>query len=220
MTRVLLADDQAEVREGMRALLEPWPDLEVVGEACDGAAAVALARRRRSDVVVMDIRMPVMDGLAATRALTAVGEAKIDVLVVTTFDLDEYVFEALQSGAAGFLPKHTLPETLVPGVRAVAAGHGLVAAEVTRRLISEYAAVAPPVQPDDTIATLTARELEVLQLVVRGLTNAEIAAMLVVEENTVKSHVTAILSKLGLRSRVQAVIFAYEQGLARVGRGR
>jgi len=221
MTRVLLADDQAEVREGMLGLLEPCDDIEVVGEATDGASAVALARRRSADLVVMDIRMPGTGGLAATRELTANGtQPPIDVLVVTTFDLDEYVFDSLQSGAAGFLLKETLPETLVPAIRAVASGHGLITSVVTRRLISEYVTLAPPVHPDDAIKTLTSREREVLLLVARGLSNAQIAETLVIEENTVKSHVTAILAKLELRSRVQAVIFAYEQGLVRAGRSR
>jgi DNA-binding NarL/FixJ family response regulator len=216
--RVLLADDQAVVRRGLRTILEAEPDLEVVGEAADGAEAVALAHRRAADVVLMDVRMPRMDGLAATRLLAhpAAG-APIDVLVVTTFDHDEVVFAALRAGAAGFLLKSAEPEALVEAVRTVARGQGLVSPEVTRRLIDEFAASAPRSSGDTRIDDLTPREREVLMLIARGLSNAELAGALVLEASTVKKHVANVLSKLDLRSRAQAVVFAYEHGLARPG---
>jgi DNA-binding NarL/FixJ family response regulator len=217
--KVLLADDQPEVRSGMRAMLGREPDLEVVGEAEDGQAAVTLARRRGAELVVMDVRMPRMDGLAATRRLAGPGvEDPLAVIVATTYDLDEYVFEALQAGASGFLLKESVPEELVPAIRAVASGHALIGASVTRRLIAEYASLAPPARGDPRLAELTARENQILLLVARGLSNAEIAGTLAIEESTVKSHVSSLLEKLGLRNRVQAVIYAFEQGLVRVGR--
>jgi DNA-binding NarL/FixJ family response regulator len=217
--RLLLADDQAAVRSAMRAAIEREADLEVVGEAADGRAAVDLARRRLAELVVMDVRMPRMDGLEATRLLAGPGAADpIRVIVVTTYDLDEYVFAALQAGASGFLLKESVPEQLMPAIRAVGSGGALIGAEVTNRLIAEYASLAPPVQPDPGIGELSPRERQVIELVARGLTNAEIAAALAIEETTVKSHVSSLLEKLGLRSRVQAVIFSYEQGLVRVGR--
>ena len=217
--RVLLADDQALVRRGLRTILEAEPDIEVVGEAADGVEAVALARRRAADVVLMDIRMPRMDGLAATRLLAhpATG-APIDVLVVTTFDLDEVVFAALRAGAAGFLLKSAEPDALIEAVRTVARGQGLISPEVTRRLISEFAASAPQPHVDDRIDALTPREREVLMLMARGLSNADVGRELVLEPSTVKKHVANVLSKLDLRSRAQAVVFAYEHGLARPGR--
>jgi DNA-binding NarL/FixJ family response regulator len=216
--RVLVADDETIVRHGLRAILQGEPDIEVVGEATDGMEAVALARRRCADVVLMDVRMPRMDGLAATRLLAnpASGEP-IDVLVVTTFDLDDVVFAALRAGAAGFLLKSAEPEELVDAVRTVARGHGLIAPEVTRRLIGEFAASAPPHGGDSRVASLTPREHEVLLLVARGLSNAGLARELVLEESTVKKHVANVLSKLGLSSRAQAVVFAYEHGLVRPG---
>jgi DNA-binding NarL/FixJ family response regulator len=216
--RVLLADDQAVVRRGLRTILDPEPDLEVVGEAADGVEAVALARRRAADVVLMDVRMPRMDGLAATRLLAhpASGEP-IDVLVLTTFDLDEVVFGALRAGAAGFLLKSAEPEALVDAVRTVARGHGLIAPDVTRRLIGEFASTAPPPRADARIEALTPREREVLLLMARGLSNADLARELVLESSTVKKHVANVLSKLDLGSRAQAVVFAYEHGLARPG---
>jgi DNA-binding NarL/FixJ family response regulator len=216
--RVLLADDQAVVRRGLRTILEPEPDLEVVGEAADGVEAVALARRRAADVVLMDVRMPRMDGLAATRLLAhpASGES-IDVLVLTTFDLDEVVFGALRAGAAGFLLKSAEPEALVEAVRTVARGHGLIAPDVTRRLIGEFASAAPAPRADARIEALTPREREVLLLMARGLSNADVARELVLESSTVKKHVANVLSKLDLGSRAQAVVFAYEHGLARPG---
>lgn len=219
--KVLLVDDQAAVRSGMRAMLNREPGIEVVGEAADGREAVALARRRGADVVVMDVRMPRMDGLEATRLLAGPGvEDPIAVIVATTYDLDEYVFEALQSGASGFLLKESVPEELVPALRAVESGQGLIGVAVTRRLISEYASLAPPVRGDPRLDDLTAREREILLLVAQGMSNGEIAASLVIEESTVKSHVSALLEKLDLRSRVQVVIYAFEQGLVRAGRER
>ncbi len=216
--RVLLADDQAVVRRGLRTILEAEPDMEVVGEAADGVEAVALAHRRAADIVLMDIRMPRMDGLAATRLLAhpATGPP-IDVLVVTTFDLDEVVFDALRAGAAGFLLKSAEPEALVEAVRTVARGQGLISPEVTRRLITEFAASAPQPRADPRIDALTPREREVLMLMARGLSNADVARELVLEASTVKKHVANVLSKLDLRSRAQAVVFAYEHGLARPG---
>jgi DNA-binding NarL/FixJ family response regulator len=217
--RVLLADDQAVVRRGLRTILEAEPDMEIVGEAADGVEAVALAHRRAADIVLMDVRMPRMDGLAATRLLAhpATG-APIDVLVVTTFDLDEVVFAALRAGAAGFLLKSAEPEALVEAVRTVARGQGLISPDVTRRLISEFAASAPQPHIDERVDTLTPREREVLMLMARGLSNADVARELVLEASTVKKHVANVLSNLDLSSRAQAVVFAYEHGLARPGR--
>jgi DNA-binding NarL/FixJ family response regulator len=216
--RVLLADDQAVVRRGLRTILEAEPDIEIVGEAADGVEAVALAHRRGADIVLMDIRMPRMDGLAATRLLAhpATGEP-IDVLVVTTFDLDEVVFAALRAGAAGFLLKSTEPDALIAAVRTVARGQGLISPEVTRRLITEFAASAPQPHADPRIDALTPREREVLMLMARGLSNADLGRELVLEPSTVKKHVANVLSKLDIRSRAQAVVFAYEHGLARPG---
>ena len=216
--RVLLADDQAVVRRGLRTILEAEPDIEIVGEAADGVEAVALAHRRAADIVLMDIRMPRMDGLAATRLLAhpATGQP-IDVLVVTTFDLDEVVFAALRAGAAGFLLKSTEPDALIAAVRTVARGQGLISPEVTRRLITEFAASAPQPHTDPRIDALTPREREVLMLMARGLSNADLGRELVLEPSTVKKHVANVLSKLDIRSRAQAVVFAYEHGLARPG---
>jgi DNA-binding NarL/FixJ family response regulator len=212
--RILIADDQAVVRSGFRAILEDEPDFEVVGDAADGQAAVELARRRSPDVVLMDIRMPGLDGLEATRRLAGPGvQDPIDVLVVTTFDIDEYVFGALRAGAAGFLLKDASPETLVEAIRAVARGQGLIAPEVTRRLIAHFASSAPDPARRHELERLSEREREVLHEMARGRSNAEIAHRLFIEEATVKSHVSSVLLKLGVRSRVQAVIFAYETGL-------
>ncbi len=217
--RVLLADDQAVVRRGLRTILGAEPDIEIAGEAADGVEAVALARRRAVDVVLMDVRMPRMDGLAATRLLAHPASGPpIDVLVVTTFDLDEVVFAALRAGAAGFLLKSAEPEVLIDAVRTVARGQGLIAPEVTRRLIGEFAASAPQPDADPRVEELTPREREVLMLMARGLSNADVARELVLEASTVKKHVANVLSKLDLRSRAQAVVFAYEHGLARPGR--
>jgi DNA-binding NarL/FixJ family response regulator len=212
--RILVADDQAVVRSGLRAILEDEADFELVGEAADGQLAVELARTRRADVVIMDIRMPRLDGLAATRQLAGPGVAhRVEVIVVTTFDLDEYVFGALQAGASGFLLKDASPETLISAIRAVTRGHGLVAPEVTRRLITRFAAVSPDPGRARELEALSDREREVLAEVARGRSNAEIGSRLSIEESTVKSHVSSLLLKLGLRSRVQAVIFAYETAL-------
>jgi DNA-binding NarL/FixJ family response regulator len=217
--RILLADDQAMVRGGFRMILEIEPDLEVVAEAPDGEATVATARRVRPDVIVMDVRMPRLDGVEATRRVVSELDPPPQVLVVTTFDDDEPVYEALRAGAAGFLLKNAPPEQLVAAVRAVAAGEGLLAPAVTRRVIEEFARRAPARAPDDAkaLAELTDRELEVLRLMARGLSNAEIAAQLVITPGTAKTHVGRILMKLGLGNRVQAVVFAYEVGLVRPG---
>ena len=217
--RVLVCDDQALIRTGFTTIIDAQPDLEVAGECGDGRAAVDLARRLHPDVVVMDVRMPELDGIEATRLLAGAGvEHPVKVLVVTTFNLDEYVYEALRAGASGFLLKDVPPEQLAAGIRVVAQGDALLAPSITKRLIEEYALkqqVAPPAGLDE----LTARELEVLKLLARGLSNAEIAAELVVSETTVKTHVAHVLMKLGLRDRVQAVVLAYECGVAVPGRG-
>jgi DNA-binding NarL/FixJ family response regulator len=208
-------------RRGFRALLSDEDDFEVVGEAEDGAQAVTLAHQRGASLVLMDIRMPRMDGLEATRRLAGPGaEDPIDVLVLTTFDLDEYVFGALQAGAAGFLLKDAEPEAIFSAIRTVAAGNGLIAPEVTRRLIARFAEVSPVAEGRPELEELSAREHEVLMLVARGYSNAEIGAELAVEEATVKKHVSRLLAKLGLRSRVQAVILAYEIGLVTPGAAR
>jgi DNA-binding NarL/FixJ family response regulator len=216
VTRVLLADDQALVRAGFRMILHAEADIEVVGEAGDGREAVALARSLAPDVVLMDIRMPALDGVEATRRI-AIGDASPRVLVLTTFDLDEYVYEALRAGASGFLLKDVPERQLVAGIQAVAAGGSLFAPAVTRRLIEEFAHRAKPAAAPAGLEQLTPRELEVLRLVARGLSNAEIAAELVVSEHTTKTHVASLLSKLSLRNRVQAVVVAYEAGLVRPG---
>ncbi|GAA3945994.1 response regulator [Actinoplanes auranticolor] len=217
MIRVLIADDQAMVREGFGALLAAQPDLLVVGSAPDGAAAIAAARRLDPDVVLMDVRMPVMDGLEATRRLLTPG-ASVRVLILTTFDLDDYVYEALRAGASGFLLKDAPAADLVHAVRVVAAGEALLAPSVTRRLIAEFAARPRSRPPRPTAAHgLTPRETDVLRLIARGRSNQEIAAELVVAEQTVKTHVGRILAKLTLRDRAQAVVFAYESGLIAAG---
>jgi DNA-binding NarL/FixJ family response regulator len=216
--RIIIADDQAVVRSGFRAILEDEPDLEVVGDAADGIAAVEVARSRSADVVLMDVRMPRLDGLQATRRLAGPGvEDPIDVIVVTTFDLDDYVFGALRAGAAGFLLKDASPETLVTAIRAVASGHGLIAPEVTRRLIARFAAATPDPARRHELERLSEREREVLLEVAHGRSNGQIARRLFIEEATVKSHVSSVLLKLGLHSRVQAVILAYETGLVSPG---
>jgi DNA-binding NarL/FixJ family response regulator len=215
--RVLICDDQALVRAGFRAILEAQPDVEVVGEAENGAEAVALADRRAPDVILMDIRMPVLDGVEATRRLVA-GGSSARILVLTTFDLDEYVHAAIRAGASGFLLKDVTPAKLLEAIRVVAAGDALLAPSVTRRLLERFASTLP--QPDrssQALAELTSRETEVLRLLAAGLSNAEIAAELVVSEATVKTHISSLLRKLGLRDRVQAVILAYETGLVRLG---
>ena len=214
--RVLIADDQAMVRAGFRMILDAEADMEVVGEAKDGEEALTAARRLRPDVVVMDIRMPRLDGVAATRRLLAEPGARPHVVIVTTFDDDENLYEALRAGAAGFLLKNAPPEQLIEAVRTVAAGEGLLSAAVTRRVIEEFVRRAPSdVPPTDALSELTEREREVLLLIARGMSNAEIAAELVITHATAKTHVGRILMKLNLRDRVQAVVLAYETGLVR-----
>jgi DNA-binding NarL/FixJ family response regulator len=215
--RVLIADDQTLVRSGFRMILRAEPDIDVVGEAGDGAEAMALARELDPDVVLMDVRMPNVDGIEATRQIIDVGEHAPRVLVLTTFDLDQYVYEALRAGASGFLLKDAPEDQLVSGIRIVAAGASLFAPTVTRRLIERFANAAPTAPPP-ALGDLTPRELEVLRLVARGLSNAEIAAELVLSEHTAKTHVAHILDKLDLRDRVQAVVLAYESGMVRARR--
>jgi DNA-binding NarL/FixJ family response regulator len=215
--RILIADDQALVRAGFKMILDAEDDLEVVGEAIDGLQAVEMCRRLAPDVVLMDIRMPELDGIEATRRVVEAGsdEHPVRVLMLTTFDLNEYVYEALRAGASGFLLKDVPPEQLAAGIRVVADGEALLAPSITRRLIQEFAEVAPAIpEPPAGMDELTARELEVFKLVARGLSNAEIAAELIVSETTVKTHVARMLMKLGLRDRVQAVVLAYEHGVA------
>jgi DNA-binding NarL/FixJ family response regulator len=217
MIRVLIADDQALVRGGFRLILEAQNDIEVVGEADDGREALAKARELEPDVVLMDIRMPELDGLEATRRLVG-GDGAPRVLILTTFDLDEYVYEAMKSGASGFLLKDVRPEQLAEAVRVVAAGEALLAPAITRRLVEEFVRRPPPGSgAPDVLSELTERELEVLKLVAGGFSNAEIAASLVVSEATVKTHLSHILTKLRLRDRVQAVVLAYESGLIQPG---
>jgi DNA-binding NarL/FixJ family response regulator len=217
--RVLIADDQALVRAGFKMILDAEDDLDVVGEAADGAAAVELARRLKPDVVLMDIRMPQLDGIEATRRVIALDGNPARVLILTTFDVNEYVYEALRAGASGFLLKDVPPEQLAAGIRVVAQGEALLAPSITKRLIQEFASAAPaPATPPKGMDELTARELEVFKLVARGLSNAEIAAELIVSETTVKTHVARVLMKLGLRDRVQAVVLAYESGISVPGR--
>jgi DNA-binding NarL/FixJ family response regulator len=218
MIKVLIADDQAMVRQGFGALLAAQPDLLVVGDAADGEAAVTAARRLDPDVVLMDVRMPVLDGLEATRRLLSGRTDGPRVLILTTFDLDDYVYEALRAGASGFLLKDAPAADLVHAVRVVASGEALLAPSVTRRLIAEFAARPHAERPRPTaLHALTPRETDVLRLIARGRSNQEIAADLVVAEQTVKTHVGRILGKLGLRDRAQAVVFAYETGLVAVG---
>ena len=214
--RVLLADDQRLVRGGFRMILRAEEDIDVVGEASDGTEAVTLARDLRPDVVLMDVRMPKLDGIEATRRIVDGTEDAPRVLVLTTFDLDEYVYEALRAGASGFLLKDAPESQLVAGIRIVADSGSLFAPAVTRRLIERFAGT-PPQEPSPALAELTPRELDVLRLLARGLSNAEIAAELVVSEHTAKSHVAHILGKLDLRDRVQAVVLAYESGIVRSG---
>jgi DNA-binding NarL/FixJ family response regulator len=214
--RVLLADDQQLVRAGFRLILELADGIEVAGEAADGREAVRLAKELRPDVVLMDVRMPDVDGIEATRRLRQAG-VDARVLVLTTFDLDEYVYAAMRAGASGFLLKDAPRDQLVHAVRTVARGDALLAPAITQRLIERFAARPVPAEAAPALDELSARELEVLQLLARGLSNAEIAAQLVVGEATVKTHVARILRKLGLRDRVQAVVFAYETGLVEPG---
>ncbi len=217
MIRVLVVDDQALVRGGLRMILDAQPDIEVAGEACDGRQALQKARELAPDVVLMDIRMPELDGIGATKRLLTTTDAP-RVLILTTFDLDQYVYEAMKAGASGFLLKDVEPEQLALAVRTVAAGDALLSPTITRRLIEEFVRRPPagsglPAQ----LADLTERELDVMRLVARGLSNSEIARELFVSEATVKTHLTHILTKLRLRDRIQAVVLAYETGLIRPG---
>jgi DNA-binding NarL/FixJ family response regulator len=213
--RVVLADDQDLVRGGFRMILEAEVDMTVVGEAADGAEAVRVARRESPDVVLMDVQMPGMDGWEATRLIGAEA-AQTRVVILTTFERDDYVFTAIRNGAAGFLLKNVPPEDLVAAVRTIARGDSLLSPSVTRRIVEEFARMAP-VSPPKELERLTERELEVLIHVARGMTNAEIARDMFIGDATVKSHVSAILTKLGLRDRVQAVVYAYESGVIRPG---
>ncbi len=215
MTRVVVADDQELVRSGLQLVLETR-GCEVVGTAGDGREAVEVVRRTEPDVVLMDIRMPVMDGIAATRELTSAG-VSTRVLVLTTYDLDRYVYDALEAGAAGFLLKATPPDRLVEGIRTVCAGESLLAPSLTRRLIEEYLRHPPADGEPSALRGLTDRERQVLMLMARGLSNDEIAGELVVAQATVKTHVNRVLAKLGVATRVQAVVLAYESGLVRPG---
>jgi DNA-binding NarL/FixJ family response regulator len=217
-TTVLLADDQSMVRTGFRMILESEPDIEVVGEAADGEQAAAATRRLRPDVVLMDIQMPGGDGLQATRRITENPDLASRVVILTTFERDDYVFEALQAGASGFLLKNAPPEGLVDAVRLVAAGDALLAPSVTRRIIEQFA--RRPVDPEvrARMESLTQREREVLVMLARGMSNSELATELFVTEGTIKTHLSSLLAKLGLRDRVQAVVLAYESGLVAPGR--
>lgn len=217
MIRLLIADDQELIRAGFAAILDAEADMEVVGEAADGETALGRTRKLKPDVVLMDVRMPVMDGLEATRRLLA-DPSPPRVLVLTTFDLDEYVYEAMKAGASGFLLKDVPRDQLVTGVRTVARGESLLAPRITRRLIERFVAQAPAeLSKPEQLATLSERELEVLRLVADGLTNEEIGARLFVSRATVKTHVANVLMKLGVRDRIQAVVFAYETGLVQPG---
>ncbi|MGW1427876.1 response regulator [Streptomyces sp. NPDC001108] len=214
-TRVLVCDDQALIRTGLVTIIDAQPDMEVVGECGDGRKGVDLARELDPDVVVMDIRMPVLDGLEATRLLAGAGVAHpVKVLVVTTFNLDEYVYEALRAGASGFLLKDAPPDHLLHGIRTVAMGAALLDPEVTRQLVGRYATRIRPTNGAPEDIPLTPRELEVLRLIANGLSNSEIAAALVISQETVKTFVSRILAKLNLRDRVQAVVYAFRHGLA------
>ena len=218
---VLIADDQALMRAGFRLILEAEADLDVVGEAVDGLEAVAAAQRLRPDIVLMDVRMPGLDGIEATRRLTN-SDCTAKVLMLTTFDMDEYVYESLRAGASGFLLKDVPPEQLVSGIRAVVSGEALLAPSVTRRMIEEFVRRPPSTAARPApreLERLTAREREVLVLMAHGLSNAELAREFVVSEATVKTHVAHVLAKLGLRDRVQAVVFAYESGVIRPSEG-
>jgi DNA-binding NarL/FixJ family response regulator len=216
---IVIADDQAMVRKGFRMLLEDEPDMRVVGEASDGEQAVAAVRRFKPDIALMDIRMPVLDGLEATRRLVAEASSS-RILVLTTFDLDEYVYEALRAGAAGFLLKEAPAEQLIDAIRVIASGDALLAPGVTRRVIEQFARMpGVPTSTPPEVEALTSRELEVLKLLARGLSNPEIAAELVVSDATAKTHVAHVLMKLGVRDRVQAVVYAYESGVVVPGAG-
>jgi len=217
--RVLLADDQALVRGGFQMILASQPDIEVVGEAEDGRQAIDLTNRLMPDVILMDVRMPVLDGLEATRRLVELGTSA-RILILTTFDLDEYVYAAIRAGASGFLLKDARPSQLVDAIRVIADGEALLAPAVTKRLLDRFAETLPtPEERAPALATLTERERDVLELVASGLSNSEIAERLFLGETTVKTHVSSLLRKLGLRDRVQAVVLAYEAGLVRPAAG-
>jgi DNA-binding NarL/FixJ family response regulator len=216
MIGVVIADDQALVRAGLRSILSSAPDIDVIGEAGDGAEAVRLCRTARPDVVLMDIRMPVLDGLAATRRIIASEPCKV--LILTTFDVDEYVYAALRAGASGFILKDSPAEELPQAVRTVAAGQALLAPSVTRRLVEHYVqGPAPGTPPPAAVGSLTEREMAILRAMAGGWSNAEIAARLYLGESTVKTHVTHVLAKLGVRDRLQAVVYAYEHGVVQAG---
>jgi DNA-binding NarL/FixJ family response regulator len=218
LIRILIVDDQAMVRTGFRMILESENDIQIVGEAADGVEAIDQARALQPDVILMDIRMPRLDGLEATRRILDGASATSKVLVLTTFDLDEYVYESLRAGASGFMLKDAPPEQLVDAIRIVASGDSLLAPAVTRRVIEGFVAGRPAREgPPPELESLTARELEVLQALARGRSNAEIAKELFVSETTVKTHVARVLQKLNLRDRVQAVVLAYESGLVQPG---
>jgi DNA-binding NarL/FixJ family response regulator len=213
--RLVVADDHQVVRAGFAGLLDTQPDFTVVGTAADGASAVRVAREETPDVILMDVRMPGMDGIEATRLLTRDGSPIPRILILTTFDVDQYVYDAIRAGASGFLLKDVTPERLFDAVRVIAAGDALLAPAITRRLISEFAALHrdPQPAPSTALAALTPRESEVLRLIAEGLSNPEIAGRLTLSEETVKTHVSRVLAKLGIRDRTQAVVFAYETGL-------
>jgi DNA-binding NarL/FixJ family response regulator len=212
---VVLADDQAMVRAGFRRLLESEPEITVVGEAADGAQLVEVVRHKRPQVALVDIRMPIMDGIEATRRITPAGTTRV--VILTTFDLDEYVYDALRAGACGFLLKDAPPEQMIAGIHAAANGDALIAPPVTRRLVAEFVKRPNPVDASRALASLTGRERDMLLRLGRGLSNAEIASELHLGEATVKTHVAKVLTKLGLRDRVQAVVYAYETGLVTPG---
>src|SRR3954471_6246595 len=216
--RVLLCDDQALVRSGFRMILDERPGIEVVGEAEDGLQAIALAERRSPEVILMDVRMPNLDGIEATRRLVAAG-SPARILILTTYDLDEYVYDAIRAGASGFLLKDARPAQLVDAIEVVAGGEALLAPAITRRLLDRFAEGGPTGrrEPPPALSALTEREVEVLRLVATGMSNAELADRLFLSETTVKSHVSSVLRKLGLRDRVQAVVLAYEAGVVRAG---
>jgi DNA-binding NarL/FixJ family response regulator len=215
MIRTLIVDDQALVRGGFAMILGSQPDIEVAGEAAEGRQAVTACRELQPDVVLMDVRMPVMDGVEATRQISRRGGPRV--LMLTTFDLDEYIYDAIRAGASGFLLKDVRPADLVHAVRTIAAGETLLAPSITRRLIEEFVHRPPPGRRPEEVENLTEREVDVLQQMARGLSNAEIAHTLIISETTVRTHVTRILTKLGLRDRVQAVVLAYESGLVTPG---
>jgi len=219
--RVLLCDDQALVRSGFRMILDERPGIEVVGEAEDGLQAIALAERRSPEVILMDVRMPNLDGIEATRRLVAAG-SPARILILTTYDLDEHVYDAIRAGASGFLLKDARPAQLVEAIEVVAAGDALLAPAITRRLLDRFAEGGPTGrrEPFPALQSLTEREVEVLRLVATGMSNAELADRLFLSETTVKSHVSSVLRKLGLRDRVQAVVLAYEAGVVRAGERR